>query len=448
MGRQMGKQFTWVLENFSSLEDEFCYSRPFTVAGCDWRLVAYPKGDGSDGYLSVFLDLARGSLPPGWRKDVNFRITLVNDWGKSNKILEGQGCFDAEDSNWGFKEFLPLFKLHRGFLVNDRLIFFAELNIFPAIVLPKEPVKIIEPLSSKEANQASDASISKSQVDSSCQVVQNTENASNEDLDVDDVSGEGSDEDYTSEEASDDDDDDESEEDPDDDGDASSSVSAETEVSNGETDDALKEDVKEEATSHVSNDSARNGSSLDQVKSLETVENGGRGLDTVSSVTGTSGNVLMEIQPVKETMDVNGFEVFSSQVESVSYIFKRHPDIAMGFRPKNQQIRRAYMDALLSLIDMLCQSPEELTENDLSNADETLVDLTDAGFKLDWLKTKLNEISEKKKMEQVSGARLQTMEEQLQKLKQMFLDVESLLQKEKVEALAARVPLSFNDVVC
>ncbi|KAL1201596.1 MATH domain and coiled-coil domain-containing protein [Cardamine amara subsp. amara] len=185
-------------------------------------------------------------------------------------------------------------------------------------------------------------------------------------------------------------------------------------------------------------------------------DDGGRGLEEtsvkwrnyVASILGTSENVVQEIEPVKETMNVNGFEVFSSQVESVSHIFKRHPDIAIGFRPKNQQIRRAYMDALLSLIEMMCQSPEKLTENDLTNADETLVDLTDAGFKLDWLKTKLNEISEKKKMEQVSGPRLQTMEEQLQKLKQMFLDLESELQKEKEEALAAIAPLSFNDVVC
>lgn len=142
------------------------------------------------------------------------------------------------------------------------------------------------------------------------------------------------------------------------------------------------------------------------------------------------------------------FTLFLLAGESVSHIFKRHPDIAIGFRPKNQQIRRAYMNALLSLIEMLCQSPERLTENDLSYADDTLVDLTDAGFKLDWLKTKLNEISEKKKMEQGSGARLQTMEEQLQKLKQMFLDLESQLQKEKVKAMAAKAPFSFNDVVC
>ncbi|XP_010504792.1 PREDICTED: MATH domain and coiled-coil domain-containing protein At3g58440-like isoform X1 [Camelina sativa] len=232
---------------------------------------------------------------------------------------------------------------------------------------------------------------------------------------------------------------------------SSTSVAADTEFSNSDNDDAPKEDVDDDTSSFVSNDSARNRSSLDQVKSLEdasqTADNGGRGL-TMASVTGTSDNMLTETRPVKETMDVNGFGVFSSQVESVSHIFKRHPDMAIGFRPKNQQIRRAYMGALLSLIKMLCQSPEKLSEDDLSNADDTLVDLIDAGFMLDWLKTKLDEVSQKKKIEQGSGARIQTMEEQLQKLKRLFLDLESQLQKEKVEALVARAPLSFNDVVC
>lgn len=128
-------------------------------------------------------------------------------------------------------------------------------------------------------------------------------------------------------------------------------------------------------------------------------------------------------------------------------IFKRHPDTAIGFRPKNQQIRKAYMDALLRLIETLCQSPEKLSDDDLSNADETLDDLIDVGFKLDWLKTKLNEVSEKKKMGQSSVARLGTMEEQLLKLKHMVLDFEAQLQKEKAKVLAVRAPFSFKDVV-
>ncbi|KAG2324802.1 hypothetical protein Bca4012_039304 [Brassica carinata] len=149
-----------------------------------------------------------------------------------------------------------------------------------------------------------------------------------------------------------------------------------------------------------------------------------------------------------ETEVFNEFDFSPSQVESVSHIFRRHPDIAIGFRPRNGQIRRAYMNELLSLIEMLRQSPEKLSEDDLSDADDTLADLIDVGFRLDWLKTKLNEVAEKKKKkEQTSGARLQSMEEQLRKLKLMFLDLRTQLLMEKTEALVARAPLSFNDVV-
>ncbi|XP_010516486.2 PREDICTED: MATH domain and coiled-coil domain-containing protein At3g58440-like [Camelina sativa] len=401
----------------------------------------------------------------------------------------GQYSFDAKDNSWGFEEFLPLDKLLdpcERYMVSDRLIILAEVQVLPAVVVPEEPVKIIEPLSSKEGNQVSDTSFSRSQGHSSCQVAEASENASKENfdddddaseegMDDDDAFDEGSDEDDASEEGSEDDDDDASSPVSDDGGMdisslsqsnasedvsrsvgnygiSSNSVAAETEFSNCDNGDAPKEDADDDTSSFVSKDSARNRSSLDQVKSLEdasqTAENGCRGL-TMASVTGTSDNMLTETRPVKETMDVNGFEVFSSQqVESVSHIFKRHPDMAIGFRPKNQQIRRAYMDALLSLIKMLCQSPEKLSEDDLSNVDDTLVDLIDAGFKLDWLKTKLDEVNQKKKMEQGSGARIQTMEEQLQKLKRLFLDLESQLQTEKVDALVARAPLSFNDVVC
>nr|VDD62251.1 unnamed protein product [Brassica oleracea] len=460
-----------------------CYSPPYSVAGCDWYLSACPKGD----YLCLYLELEPESLPPGWSRDVRVTFTLVNKGA--------QCCFDAKNSIHGFEEFLPLSKLlytHERFMVNYRRIVLAEIHVLPDIVVPKEPVKVIEPLSCKVGNHIAEASANIAEGDSSCQVVQTTVNVSKEnelsdaddgaadnDDDDDDGAEEGSDDDdNTSEEAPDDvdasienladddgasspvsnDDDDGTSEEASDDSDASEdnladdydddddpfsqsdaledlshtmaihvvSCNGETEVFSGGS--APKEDVDDEALSLASN-----GSSLHQVKSLEaasqTVENGGgrRGFNNVISVTEICNNVVKEIQPVKETMNVNGFEVFSSQ---------------------NQQIRRAYLNELLSLIEVLCQSPDKLSEDDLRNADDTLADLIVVGFKLNWLKSKLNEVTEKKKMEQGTGARLKTMEEQLQKLKLMFLNLETQLQTEKVEALAARAPLSFSDVVC
>lgn len=158
--------------------------------------------------------------------------------------MAGAQClFNATNhKSWGYKEFVSLTKIHandEGFLVNDKLIIVADLLVFPAsVVVPEETVKISEPLSSKEGNQASDASAGKSQGDSSCQMEQKTENASKESLDDDDISKKGSDND---------DDDDTSEEGTDDDG------SCEEDVDNDDASSSPVSDV----------------SSLNQGKSLE-----------------------------------------------------------------------------------------------------------------------------------------------------------------------------------
>ncbi|KAF2607662.1 hypothetical protein F2Q68_00045069 [Brassica cretica] len=222
--QQMEKKFTWVSPNLSYCLGNTCYSRPYSVAGCDWYLSACPKRD----YLCLYLELEPESLPPGWSRDVRVTFTLVNKgWRYSNKTLGAQCCFDAKNNIHDFEEFLPLSKLldtRERFMVNYRLIVLAEIHVLPDIFVPKEPVK---------------------------------------------VSSGGS---------------------------------------------APKEDVDDEALSLVSN-----GSSLHQVKSLEaasqTEENGGgrRGFNNVISVTEICNNVVKVIQPVKERMNVNGFEVFSSQ---------------------------------------------------------------------------------------------------------------------------------------
>ncbi|EFH54476.1 hypothetical protein ARALYDRAFT_907320 [Arabidopsis lyrata subsp. lyrata] len=420
------KRFLWVLKKFSTLKDECYLSRPFVFSGWNWRIIAFPN---NKGHLSLYIGLLNPeSLSSIWTRKVKFRLTVVNKISKDDtKVLDGQKLFTARNHRWGFSKFLRCHKLRDdGFLVGDKLIIVADVHALPTFSTPEEFEKFLESL------RLMRVSFNRSKRDSSCQVVQKTENTG-ESLKVGNL------------------------------GMRCNNVASKTEVSNVDNDDAPQgashddafEDGQgddDDASSLLSSVNDKDVSSINKLKSMEdaskTVENGDTGCTNVASATEASNDLLKEIQPVKETMDVNGFHVFPSHVESVSHIFKRHPDIALGFRPKNQQIRKAYMNELLSVIDMLCQPPEKLSEDDLRNADETLVDLIDAGFKLDWLKTKLDDISEKKKIEQGSGARLQTMEEELQKLKQMFLDLETQLQMEKAEASAARAPLSFNDVVC
>ncbi|CAL9216971.1 unnamed protein product, partial [Arabidopsis halleri] len=50
-------------------------------------------------------------------------------------------------------------------------------------------------------------------------------------------------------------------------------------------------------------------------------------------------------------IDVNGFQVLPSQVESVNNLFEKQPDIASKFRSKNPFLRTTYLNGLLCLTE-------------------------------------------------------------------------------------------------
>ncbi|ESQ44246.1 hypothetical protein EUTSA_v10006397mg [Eutrema salsugineum] len=148
-----------------------------------------------------------------------------------------------------------------------------------------------------------------------------------------------------------------------------------------------------------------------------------------------------------EIAEVNGFQVLDSQVNQVMAIFEKHPDIASDFSLKNQQLRNAYMGVLLDLIMTLCQSPKELTLDDLKKADRTVLDLTKAGLKLHWLRQKLDEAFLKKEKKRAIGERIRVLEQQVKKRRLNLSDLESDLKKQKAAALAAEIPFDFSDIV-
>ncbi|CAA7048066.1 unnamed protein product [Microthlaspi erraticum] len=164
-------------------------------------------------------------------------------------------------------------------------------------------------------------------------------------------------------------------------------------------------------------------------------------------------DVSGESSPVMETIDVNGFQVLTSQVQSVKRLFERHQDVATKFWQKNPYLKTAYINVLLSLTQSLCQSPKETSKDDLAGKYAAQAYLTDAGFELGWLEKKLDEIKETKQKEEACLARLQEIEdqlketeEQLQPLKQKYTDLESQKDKLKAELLAARAhDFSLND---
>ncbi|XP_019099736.1 PREDICTED: MATH domain and coiled-coil domain-containing protein At3g58360-like, partial [Camelina sativa] len=118
-------------------------------------------------------------------------------------------------------------------------------------------------------------------------------------------------------------------------------------------------------------------------------------------------DVSEETSTIMETTDFNGFQLLPSQVGFVSHIFERHPEIASEMRLKNPNLRTGYMSLLLSLIETLRQSPNELHKTEIDEAFAALRSMTDAGFKVDWLAKKLVELSEKKQKEEAGGTRMQ-----------------------------------------
>ncbi|CAH8350847.1 unnamed protein product [Eruca vesicaria subsp. sativa] len=119
----------------------------------------------------------------------------------------------------------------------------------------------------------------------------------------------------------------------------------------------------------------------------------------------------------KETLDVRGFQVLYSQVNHVNRIFFDHPDIALNFKPKSQLVKTTYMNILLGLIWKLNKPAHIFSEAELSNSRIELADLTETGFKLEWLKTRLNEICWVRKKIVDDSARVKELEENKKNLK-------------------------------
>ncbi|CAH8256330.1 unnamed protein product [Arabidopsis lyrata] len=150
----------------------------------------------------------------------------------------------------------------------------------------------------------------------------------------------------------------------------------------------------------------------------------------------------------KEMFEIEGFEVPSSQVFSVSQLFMKHPDIANDFKLNGKGLKTAYMNIVLSLIETLCRPPLSFSESELSNIDSELSELIEAGFKLDWLKTKLEEVSLERKKAIADNLGVQELEERVKNMELSLSDLRVELESEKAQsAAAASKMLSFSDII-
>ncbi|CAL9236617.1 unnamed protein product [Arabidopsis halleri] len=149
----------------------------------------------------------------------------------------------------------------------------------------------------------------------------------------------------------------------------------------------------------------------------------------------------------KGMLRIKDFEVPYTQGVLVSKIFVKHPDIAVDFKPKNQVVKTAYMNVLLGLIETLRKPPCSFTDTMLRNAHSELSELTEAGFKLDWLKTKLEEVALERKNAIAGSSRVEELVERIKNMELALSDLKVELKKEIDKAPAASKVLSFDDIL-
>ena len=133
------------------------------------------------------------------------------------------------------------------------------------------------------------------------------------------------------------------------------------------------------------------------------------------------------VLPEKDTtVCVNGFQVLDSQVKSANIIFETYPETALYIYPQDPQLKTAYMNILLRIYETLYNNPlEKLTESELSKVSKDLLDLTQAGFKLEWLREKLEKVSVERK--KLAGYEAQALElgKQLKNLELMMCNLKA-----------------------
>ncbi|KAG7628968.1 MATH/TRAF domain [Arabidopsis thaliana x Arabidopsis arenosa] len=470
MEKQAHKKFCWIIKNFSP-QSERLYSVPVLIGDCKWRPIAYPI---RDKYFSLCLQVVDfESLPCGWGRYVELRLTLRNQHNSLNLSIKADHCFDEKRTTWGIPipERIPICKLQTELYQSEHVVkgdfkIIAEVDVFEAVgTLTESDIsgKASELLTKKIRNDGNESGdlLKKTSPEKESNHVNESKpvrklrnfvvlykrhaamcSVLQEPICLLGIFH------YTNGEAS----------------------WAEVRVGVFLLNMTLclpdsqlfpSEVVKARLTIvnqlseklSISKESEHcfdeQNPTLGYTFPYELlVEDGGflvnEDLMIIVEVIGASD--VFEDSSTQGKVDVNGFQVLPSQVEYVRSIFERHPDIAVEFRAKNQHLRTSCMIFLLSLIETLCQSLEELSNEDLVEADIALTYVKDAGFKVDWLEKKLDQVKEKKEKELSDMVQLQEMEDHLLKLKQSCSDLDDLVVKKKDELSVTRSPLSFDDV--
>ncbi|KAE9447085.1 hypothetical protein C3L33_21023, partial [Rhododendron williamsianum] len=135
MKNPLSNTYTWKIDEVSKIDAEEVLSEAFVVGEHKWKLVIYPKGNGTakNKSLSVFLELADWeTLPPEWKVYAEYKMRIRDQFQiigtnmqKKAKELTVQNWFCASSKSYGYPDFMALSDLNKaseGFLVNDAMI--------------------------------------------------------------------------------------------------------------------------------------------------------------------------------------------------------------------------------------------------------------------------------------------------------------------------------------
>lgn len=134
--------YRWTIENFTSITEERTVSGTFqTPFGHEFRLLMFPRGNGIDSHVSVYLEVGNADgLPDGWKRRAQFTFRAVNHSQEVNE--RSTPCEFSDDVvDWGFREFIPLDNIF-DYLRNDVL----EIDIYVSVSTPSSIQRNLETL--------------------------------------------------------------------------------------------------------------------------------------------------------------------------------------------------------------------------------------------------------------------------------------------------------------
>lgn len=112
------------------------------------------------------------------------------------------------------------------------------------------------------------------------------------------------------------------------------------------------------------------------------------------------------------------------------------------------------MNLLLGLVEALRKSPQSFSVTELSNAESELAELKEAGFKLDWLDSRLEEMSLERKKLVSDGPWVKKLEEQIKSVELTLSDLKVELDKERIKSIIVspfsslkKIPLIITGMV-